>query len=340
MRLKTFTAATTAEAMQMIRRELGENAIIVSSRRATDGHGARIVAAVEEPGDGATTAPALVPFKPASSRVLDVVRQALIGHGTPPTLIEMLANTAAAFSTADPTLALAGALDGALAFAPLPAEKEPGTVILVGAPGAGKTVTAAKLAHRAFAAGRSVGVICTDGVRAGGIEQLAAFTRILGIDLEVAPTPDKLAAAVARLSHRDALIIDTAQANPFDQGEMQYLTGMIAAAGAKPVLALAAGGDHAEAIDQVRAFRAVGARAAIFTRLDATRRLGGMLALAREAPLALAGVGLSPHVATGLSAINPLSLARRLMPRGGQAVPRDRHPDLAEPTRRRAGAAS
>ncbi|MBI2585378.1 MAG: ATP-binding protein [Rhodospirillales bacterium] len=351
MRLKTFTAATTADAMQMIRRELGDDAIIVSSRRDADGPGARVVAAVEEAGDSPTATPTLVPFKPASTRVLDVVRQALIGHGAPAPLIEMLANAAAAFSTADPILALAGALDGALAFAPLSAEKQPGTVMLVGAPGAGKTVTAAKLAHRAFAAGRSVGVISTDHVRAGGVEQLAAFTRILGIDLEVAPTPEKLAAAVARLSHRDALIIDAAQANPFDSNQTQFLAEMVAAAGAQPLLVLAAGGDHAEAIDQARVFRALGARAAIVTRLDATRRLGGVLAVAREAPLALAGVGDSPHVATGLSAINPVSLARRLMPRGSQAAPRDLDQDHAEQLqrslrrsqgqpRRRAGAAS
>ncbi len=335
MRLKTFTAATNGEAMTLIRRELGADAIIVSNRRAADGPGVRIVAAVEEAGDNPAAAPALVPFKPAAGRVLDVVRQALIGHGTPAPLTEMLANAAAAFSTADPTLALAGALDGAMAFAPLPAEKQPGTVLLVGAPGAGKTVTAAKLAHRAFAAGRSVGVISTDRVRAGGVEQLAAFTRILGIDLEVAPTPEKLVAAVARLNHRDALIVDAAQANPFDRDQMRILAEMVAAAGAQPLLVLPAGGDHAEAIDQAGVFRELGARAAIVTRLDATRRLGSLLAVAREAPLALAGVGDSPHVATGLSAVNPVSLARRLMPRGSQAAPRH-HPDRAEQTRRRA----
>ncbi|MBI1985424.1 MAG: GTP-binding protein, partial [Rhodospirillales bacterium] len=76
MRLKTFTAATTAEAMQMIRRELGDDAIIVSSRRDADGRGARVVAAVEEAGDNPAATPTLVQFKPASTRVLDVVRQA------------------------------------------------------------------------------------------------------------------------------------------------------------------------------------------------------------------------------------------------------------------------
>jgi len=45
-------------------------------------------------------------------------------------------------------------------------------------------------------------------------------------------------------------------------------------------------------------------------------------------------------VATGLSAVTPMSLARRLMPRGSQAAPRDYDHDHADRPRRRAGAAS
>lgn len=343
MRLKTFTAATTAEAMGEVRRELGSDAIIVSTRPPENGEGASIVAAVEEAGDrddAATSAPSstLVPFQPNAPRVLDQVRQVLLAHGAAPAMIEMLSNAAAAFSTADPVMALAGALDGALAFAPLPASKRAGTAMLVGPAGAGKTVTAAKLAHRAYADGLSVGVVTADGVRAGGVAQLEAFTHILGIDLEVAPTPKKLAAAVQRLGHRDVLIIDSAQANPVDEADMRSLAAMIAAAKAEPVLVLPAGFEAVEATDQARAFRALGARSVIFTRLDATRRLGAMLAVAREAPLALAGVCGSPHVASGLAAVNAVSLARRLMPRKAHDAPGDPGAPAGEP--RRAGAAS
>ncbi len=340
MRLKTFTAATTAEAMRQVRSELGLDAIIVSTRQPANGEGARIVAAVEEAGDDIAPRPtsAPIPFAPAAPRVIDVVRRALVGHGAPAPMVDMLAGAAAAFSTADPVLALAGALDGALAFEPLPALRQAGSAVLIGPAGAGKTVTAAKLAHRAFAAGHSVGVVTADGVRAGGVAQLEAFTRILGLDLEAAPTPEKLAAAVARLGHRDVLIVDTPQVNPFDRAETEALARLIAAANARPVLVLPAAGDVAETVDQAAVFRALGARAVLFTRLDATRRLGAMLAVARETTLALAGVGDSPHVVSGLSAINPVSLARRLMPRNARAAAPGDDPAGAPP--RRAGAAS
>ena len=46
MRLRTLIAPTMAQAMDMLRRELGEDAIIVSSE--TSEHGVKLVAAVEE----------------------------------------------------------------------------------------------------------------------------------------------------------------------------------------------------------------------------------------------------------------------------------------------------
>ena len=47
MRLKSFTAPTMAEAMEMVRIELGDDAIIVSTQRAAGQKGVRITAALE-----------------------------------------------------------------------------------------------------------------------------------------------------------------------------------------------------------------------------------------------------------------------------------------------------
>ncbi|PIR17362.1 MAG: GTP-binding protein, partial [Elusimicrobia bacterium CG11_big_fil_rev_8_21_14_0_20_64_6] len=61
MRLKTYTAPTTAEAMAIVRRELGDQAIIVSTQKDADGRGARVTAALEnapEPLLDAAEAPA------------------------------------------------------------------------------------------------------------------------------------------------------------------------------------------------------------------------------------------------------------------------------------------
>ena len=48
MKIKTYTALTMSEAMDQVRRELGENAIIVSTQRLGAGAGVRLTAAIEE----------------------------------------------------------------------------------------------------------------------------------------------------------------------------------------------------------------------------------------------------------------------------------------------------
>ena len=335
MRLKTYTAATTAEAMSRIRAELGRDVIIVSSRRAADGRGISVVVALDDADGAGAAQPA--DFGPPSPRVRDAVNRALARHGVPEALSETLAETAAAFKAADSTSALANALDGKFTFDPLPAPKGKGDgrLLLVGPPGAGKTIAAAKLAARAVLDGRSVGVVTTDDARAGGIEQLAAFTRILKLDLDVAKTPAKLREAVFRLGHRDLVVVDTAFVNPFARADRDRLGRLVEMSAAEPVVVLPAGGDAAEMADTAKAFHAIGARRMIATRLDVALRLGGVLAAADQGPLAFAAIGDSHQVAGGLSAVDAQSLARRLMRAlGHQSLDGD------EPQHRRVGSAS
>ena len=64
--------------------------------------------------------------------------------------------------------------------------------------------------------------------------------------------------------------------------------------------------------DLARAFAVLGARHLLPTRLDAARRLGGVVSAAAEAGLALTEAGTGPGVADGLSPLSPEWLARRL----------------------------
>ena len=187
--------------------------------------------------------------------------------------------------------------------------------MLVGPPGAGKTVTVAKLAARAILAGRSAALITTDTQRAGGVEQLAAFTRILNIQLKTAHTTAELRRTVAdRLAEDGPLYIDTPGTNPFSDSEMDHLSGLIRVAKAEPVLVLPAGGDAMEAAEIASSFADIGATRLLVTRLDMVRRVGGILAAADAARLKFCDVSITPYVADGLSAVNALSLARLIMP--------------------------
>jgi flagellar biosynthesis protein FlhF len=322
MRMKVFHAESMPEAIRLVRGELGENAIIVSSQRGEGGNGIRVTAAVE--GDEPTTPPPVDQPQDA----IEAISDALHRHGCPAALSERLLHAAAplaekllraasALSVDAPVMTMAAALDALFEFDPLPERGPQRPVMLIGPPGSGKTVTVAKLAARAVLTNRAVNVITTDTMRAGGIGQLQAFTRILDIDLQTALDPDSLGDALTACNvvNSDALtLIDTAGANPFDSHEMEELIKLVKQAGGDTMLVLPAGYDCEEAADIALAFGAAGATRLLVTRLDAARRLGSVLVAADTAKLKFSDLSVTPHVADGLNPVNPVSLARLLIP--------------------------
>lgn len=320
MRLKSFTAATMAEAMEMVRIELGDDAIIVSTQRAAGQKGVRITAALEPADADLAVAEMLEESHPSGAA--DAVRMALDGHGLPQRLLERLTNAARTAELTDPTLACAAALEAGFTFACLPEHTAPRPFLLVGPPGSGKSIATAKLAARSVLKQRQVGVITCDNLRAGATEQLAAFTRILEIDLVKARGPDSLRRAVeAATGLFDLMLIDSPGLNPFRQTDMDYLTELVEAADVEPILVMAAGGDPIESGEVAESFAAIGATRLFTTKLDTTRRLGGMLSAAEMGQLALCDVSASPHVASGLAPISAMSLARLLMPQAPAPEP-------------------
>lgn len=315
MRLKTFTAPSMAEAMQLVKTHLGSDAIIVSTQKGDGGLGVRITAAIEAIEDED-------PYEQHDYQddadPLDEIADALAHHNVPGELADRLTRAAGSLDADDPLLALAGALDQQFKFQPLPtAGRRP--IMLIGMPGAGKTVTAAKLATRAVMNRRPVAVITTDTQRAGGYEQLHAFTRLLEVDLQRAATPGELRDAVAAARQDALVIVDCAGGNPFDPDEAGRQRKLVAAIEAEVVLVLAAGVDPLDAADLAHAYAAIGARRLLATRLDIARRLGGILSAASAGRLAFAEVGIGANVAEGLGPLNPVSLARLLLPKYSSA---------------------
>jgi flagellar biosynthesis protein FlhF len=322
MRLKTYSAPTLVKAMELVRQEMGENAIIVSTQAGFDSIGARVTAALEDPvADeavfGAWDGDDVDPLDTTGD-----LRQVLAFHGVPPATADRLLDAARGFEDEEPVMALAGALDTVYGFMPLTEKVAARPLMLIGPPGVGKTIATAKLATRARRAGRTPMVITTDTRRAGGVEQLQAFTRILGFDLVAAASPGDLAEAVAEAAG-DGVLIDTAGTNPFADFEMEDLRELVRAVDAVPVMVLAAGGDAMESAEIAAGFAAIGTRRLLATRLDIARRLGGLLSAAEVPDLSFTEVSINPHVADGLTAINPVSLARLLLPRqaDSQATP-------------------
>lgn len=349
MRLRTFHAANMAEAMAEIRKALGPDAIIVSTRRAARGM-VEVVAAVEsatppppvpdpraaidrrpdpfslhraedDPVEAllagrlaqinapATDAPEETRHRNAFARQ---ITRALEYHRTPRRQVERLVRLAGSFEGGSPSDALAHALSTLLRFAPL-SDQPQRSIMLVGPPGAGKTVVAAKIAARAAANGTPLRVVSTDTLKAGATAQLEAYLRSMNQPLGLAANPAELAKLEHGGSRARRAVIDTAGANPFSEGEMTQITRLIAAADVEPVLVLAAGTDAHDAMDTARAFARLGVRRMIVTRLDATRRFGSLIAAADAGGLAIAEIGASPFVGQGLRPIDATELARLVM---------------------------
>jgi flagellar biosynthesis protein FlhF len=175
-------------------------------------------------------------------------------------------------------------------------------------------------------AGTAPLVVTADGRRAGATEQLAAFTRLLGLNLVVASHPVTLARAIAGRGEGIPALVDLPGSDPFMAQERDELAALAATASGHAVAVLPAGLDPAEAADLAAAYAEAGARLLVATRLDLSRRVGAVLAAA-QAGLALAEAGIGPGAADGLVPLTPDLLAARLLQVPNEHRPHDQWPE-------------
>lgn len=313
MKIKTYTAPTMSEAMDMLRRELGENAIIVSTQRLGTGAGVRLTAAVEENDRDIEIDRLYGDEEPQENPLQREIRETLTYHALPDPLIEKIVMHVKESRNKSALVSFASALDTVFAFHPLPEQIKGQAFMLTGAAGVGKTVITGKLATRACLSGHRVGLISADSVRAGAAEQLVAFTNILDITLLKARSPENLQAHIKALRKTcDLIFIDMPAFNPFRPADMEYLAEYIEAADALPVMVMPAGVDPSESMETGESFAESGAVYLLATRLDAARRFGGVLAAADAGHLTLCEASMSQNITRGLSPIDAVSLAKLL----------------------------
>jgi flagellar biosynthesis GTPase FlhF len=100
-------------------------------------------------------------------------------------------------------------------------------LLLAGPSGAGKTLTAAKLAIRETTAGnRPVAVATLDSQRVGGIETLRAFCELAAIPFHPFDSPAALLAALPSLQGRGTLVIDTISIRTVDSAATQDIRSL------------------------------------------------------------------------------------------------------------------
>ncbi len=306
----------------MIRDALGEEAIIVATNEDRNKGGVRVTAAVEpsfEIGDdGIASGNSWLQYdeEQDGDAVAEELTDILLRHCVPEDVMDHMISCATVMGFDDIQTAIFATIEQLFAFHPLPTKTYRKPIIMVGPPGSGKTLAAAKMAARGTMNGLNVGVISTDTVRAGGVEQLEAFTNLLKIKLQKTGSPKELAMVSQKLlQSKDQVIVDTSGLNPFNTDDVKMLAKLLSAVDARPVLVLPAGIDADEAGEMARVFATIGVTNILPTRVDMARRLGSLLSAAYHGNLSFCDLSNTPKVAQGLAPMNPTSLSKLLMPR-------------------------
>jgi len=338
MKLKIFTAQTMQDALAQVRDTLGDDAVILDNSE-EDGI-IRITAALDNKSKGVSNKPAVpissepdkdrpdaiaVKPKALSLKDLEAAEKAeefdleyyLSHHGLPDSLKLSLLDHARLASQDEINLsnvkALSKALKSLFKFEGISAEETGRPIMLVGPPGAGKTVTTARLASRRVLHKKPVRMISTDTIRTGGVAQLRGYGEVLDIDVDQATDIYELKGILSHTINDDEqVLIDTPGFNPFDADEMASLHELITCHDIEPVLVCSAGIDALEAREIAEIYQRLGVKRFITTRLDVARRYASMLCIAETGKMRFAGASNSPYLAQSFDNLTSKKLSEHL----------------------------
>ena len=348
MSVRVFVASNAREGLAWVRRELGEDAVVLSTR--PHPQGVELLASAY--GELAARAPLDAGELPGSSRILQelnrlrgLLQNQLAGFAwggarrrDPVRVALMQTLFAAGFGGAlARTLAarLPRGLDADAAqrwlrqvlirnLPVLPRSEDPirrcGVLAVVGPTGAGKTTTLAKLAARGVDVHGAGGValVAADAWRVAASAQLSVYAGLLGVPVHTAPDAAALAALLPQLADKKLVLIDTAGHAPLDPRVRDVVA--LDALGVRRIAVIAASLQGA-ALEQAMTRFGTGAAACVLTKLDETPQLGAALDCLIRHRLPLAHVCTGQRVPEDLHAPHAAYLVDRTLKGARLATP-------------------
>ncbi|HBT47456.1 MAG TPA: flagellar biosynthesis protein FlhF [Peptococcaceae bacterium] len=197
---------------------------------------------------------------------------------------------------------------------------------LVGPTGVGKTTTLAKLAARySLYHHRRVGLVTLDTYRIGAVEQLRTYAEIMSLPLEVAMTPKELKEAVSRLEQCDVIFVDTAGRPPENRAQLVETQGFLSAIGPLDVYLVLSGTTRSsDLLRAVENYRVLQFNRLIFTKLDETSCPGVIARVVRAAGVPVAYVTAGQNVPEDIEEADPYRLSQliwKAVTRNGSSGP-------------------
>ena len=191
----------------------------------------------------------------------------------------------------------------------------PFVMALVGPTGVGKTTTIAKLAATyKMRYGKRVGLITTDTYRIGAVDQLRTYANIVGIPLHVAMSVEDVESAMAAMSDREVILIDTAGRSPRDTDRIDELARFLARAKPDQVhLVLSAAAGQSAMLSAGMEFKRLRPDRVIFTKLDEAVNFGVLIAAAKQLETRLSYITNGQEVPDHIEPCRPDRLARLVL---------------------------
>lgn len=348
MSVQVFVAASARDGLARIRRELGDDAVVLSTRPHPQGvellasaYGDLAAPAASEASDAASGSRILselarlrgmlqnqlAGFAWGAARRRDPARVAVMQSLFAAGFGSQLARTLAARLPRglDPDAAQRWLRQVLIRNLPLQARdadllSKGGCFALVGSTGSGKTTTLAKLAARGVDThgAAQVALVAADAYRIGAAAQLTVYADLLGVSLHVAEDQAALAQLLPQFATKKLVLIDTAGFAPSDPR-----TRGVQALDSHGVrrLAVISASQQGAAIEQAMLRFGQGAAACILTKLDETPQPGAALDSLIRHRLPLAYLCGGQRVPEDLHVPNATYLIDRALKGGQLATP-------------------
>lgn len=355
MKVKRFMADTMRQAMAHVRQELGDDAVIISSRQLDQG--VEVVVSLD----------AKTPLSPPSSS--NFVRPELVSMSHQQDLDRMAQDIQALKSLVEQQLSslawgqvaqakpakmrlikrlmaiglsvelcqklvaecdqdeeqawsfIMQDIEAMLPIMPQDVIEQGGIIALVGPTGVGKTTSIAKIASRfVLRYGAShLALITTDCYKIGAQEQLKTFADLIGVPVYIANTQAELNILLDTLTSKRLILIDTAGMSQRDLHLSRQLTaGQSPQRPLRNLLVLSAATQLNVMRDIVNSFGQVTLHGCILTKLDEALQLGHAMNVLIDSGLPLAYTSVGQRVPEDLQRLSAHELVDRAMLLGQQ----------------------